>query len=178
MVEVATFDVAIIDKEKLFAPRFFGIFWFAYIPFDAEMGSFFFAGNELILDSFPKNPHDALAQFTREEGVRFQILLVQGEGNFWVGKGHPLKLIHDMTHFHWIGFQKISSSGNIEKQVSHGDRSSNRYRYRFLLFNFGPINVNQGTYFSFLGSRFKFDLRYSGNRSHGFSSKPKSANGE
>ena len=100
MVEVAAFDVAIVDKEKLFTPRFFGVFWFAYIAFDTEMGSFFFTGNELILDSFPKNPHNALAEFAGKKGVGFQILLVQGEGYFWVRKSYTLKFIDDMPHFH------------------------------------------------------------------------------
>ena len=136
MVEVATFDVAIVDKEKLFAPRFFGILWLAYIPFDAEVGSFFLTGNELILNSFSKEPYDALAKFAGQQVVGFQILLVQGKSYFWVGKGYALKFIHDMPHFYGVGLQEIPTSRHIEKQVFHGHRSADRYRYRLLFFNF------------------------------------------
>jgi hypothetical protein len=136
MVEVAAFDVAIVDEEKLFPPSFFGVLRLAHIPFDAEMGSFFLTGNELILDSFSKEPYDALAKFARNEVVGFQVLLVQGKSYFWVGKGYALKFIHDMPHFHGVGLQKIPSSRHIEKQVFHGYRSADRYRYRLLFFNF------------------------------------------
>ena len=154
MVEVAAFDVAIVDEEKLLPTRFFSVFWLAYIALDAEMGSFFLTGDELILDSFPKNPHNALAKFAWKQVVGFQILLVQGKGNFWVGKGHPLEFIDDMSHFHGIGLQEIPSCRHIEKQVSHGHRSSYGYCYRFLLFDLGTFNMNQGTHLSFLGSGF------------------------
>ena len=136
VVEVAAFDVAIVDEEKLFAPRFFGVLRFAYIPFDAEMGSFFLTGNELILNSFSKEPYDALAKFAGQQVVGFQILLVQGKGYFWVGKGYALKFIHDMPHFHRVGLQEIPSSRHIEKQVFHCYRSADWSRYRLLFFNF------------------------------------------
>ncbi len=61
MIEVAILDESVVDKEILFTACFFGVFGFAYVAFDADIGGIFFAGGELFTVAFAEKVYDAFA---------------------------------------------------------------------------------------------------------------------
>ena len=64
MVQVAAFDVSVIDKEKLLSPRLFGVFRLSYVAFYVDMRRIFVTGDQLTLVAFSKNTHNPLTEFS------------------------------------------------------------------------------------------------------------------
>jgi hypothetical protein len=64
VIEVAILDESVVDKEILFSACFFGVFGFAYIAFDADIGGIFFAGSELFSVSFSNRSTMRLPNFS------------------------------------------------------------------------------------------------------------------
>src|SRR5579862_180589 len=121
MVQVGAPDKPVIDKQVLIPARFFGCFRLADESAYVQVGCPFVDRNKLGVQVVAEQLDDPL--FERSFFEVKQLLAVTGHGKENPGKSqcNANKFIQNVTHFRSIALQEISSCGNVEKQIFHGD---------------------------------------------------------
>ena len=115
MMQVRTFDEAIIDEKKLFAACLFGKFGLADKSVDFQRVGMLAYRYQTLIELAAHEVNNPLAQIAFGQMKNLLPIVVQRKKHARIRQSNALKFLRNMLHLDLVALQKIASGGNIEK---------------------------------------------------------------
>ena len=90
-------------------------FRFGYISGDFHHSGIHIYIEQLLIELFTENSHNALAQWGYREIEKLGIIAIERESDFRMDKGDTFKLSKDITQFGRIRFQELTAGRHVEE---------------------------------------------------------------
>ncbi len=167
LVEIGVTHVASVDEEILVSTLFLGRLGLAHKAVDAADRGLKLNRQQVLVDALAENIDNALAQAATLEIVHLRPVARERERQLGIDQHDALEGTDDVVEFGAVGFEKLATGGNVEKQVLDQEVGTYGACTRLLTGKAGAGNGEMGA--KLLGGQacFKLHLRHGGYRCQG-----------
>ena len=159
LVEIRMPHVSAINKEVLLGAFLAGTLGFAHKAMNGTNGCFHVQGQQVLVDAFANDVHDALAKATGTKVEHLRAIAAEGEGHLGINKCDALESREDVVELSGVRLQKLAAGGNIVKEVldheigtlragtcllANETRSGNRQVRAYLLATLASLELHLG----------------------------------
>ena len=142
MIQIRRFDETIVYINKLFPSCLLRKFRLTGKAVNVQRVAFFFYRYNLLGIIISEQGNNSLFKISRFQMIHFVIIIEKLKADFRMRQCNALKLFNNIFQFNRIAFQKISSRGNIEEKILHGNGSSFFCLTGLLFQHFHSFNLN------------------------------------